>query len=261
MAERFAQMREAMNELQTGSEQALAKILDRGQYSRIKQIQLQMEGIPALLRPDMAEKLSISEEQAEEIQGLLREGRQSARENGRAYFEIMREAVPDQGNNAQNANNPQNGQNGQNAGNNGRGGRNGPNMRDPAVQAAVKSFMDKPATKAKLEEMKSQNDKLQNQLVASVNRILSRRQATAYKKMLGPAFDMAKLAGGPGQAPGNRNGRGNQANASSTAAKAQASDDDEAPAAKPAAKAAAKAKSSTTTTKRKSLRELRGLDQ
>ena len=105
--------------------------------------------------------------------------------------------------------------------------------------------------------MKAANDKLQNQLVAAVNRVMSKRQVAAYRKMLGAPFEIAKLMGGPGQGPGNPNGRANPANASQTASKAQASDDAAAATAKPAAKA----KSSTTTTKRKSLRELRGLDQ
>jgi hypothetical protein len=116
----------------------------------------------------------------------------------------------------------------------------------------MQNFMEKPETKAQLEKMKAQNDKLQNQLVASVYRVLTKRQGAAYKKMLGAPFDASKLTGGPGQ--GGRNGGTAQATASA--------DEEEKLQAKPAAPAP-KAKSSAaakSTAKRKSLRELRGLD-
>ena len=48
MAQRFAAMREAQMVLDQDIEQALASILDREQYRRLKQIQLQVEGIGAL---------------------------------------------------------------------------------------------------------------------------------------------------------------------------------------------------------------------
>lgn len=47
MAEHFAAMREAQMVLDQDIEQAVASILDRGQYRRLKQIQLQVEGIGA----------------------------------------------------------------------------------------------------------------------------------------------------------------------------------------------------------------------
>jgi hypothetical protein len=257
-AQRFAMMREAMNEIQQASEQALARILDRGQFGRLKQIQLQLDGVRALTRPDMAEKLSLSDDQVEEIQGLLDQSQQARRENGRAWGEMMKTAFPNPnpGNNGQNGG----GQNGGGAQNGGRGGRGGMNPRDPAFQEAMKNFMERPEVKAKMEEMQTQNEQIQNQLNAAVNRVLGKRAATAYKKMLGAQFDLSKIRGGPGQGPWNRNRNGNQANATKSASKAEASnsgDEDGAATAKPAAK------SNTTTAKpkRKSLRELRGLDQ
>ncbi len=184
MAERLATMQEAETALDQEAEQALAKILDRGQYGRLKQVQLQVEGVAALLRPDMIEKLSLEEEQVQQIQELVAQGFQARRKNDRAVFDMMRSAVPDQGNNGRN--------------------RGGPNLQDPATQEAMKAFMDKPETKAKLEQMRTEGTKLQNQLTAAVNRILSRRQAAAYKKMLAVPFEVSLLSGGAGQAPGNR---------------------------------------------------------
>jgi hypothetical protein len=117
--------------------------------------------------------------------------------------------------------------------------------------------MDKPETKAQLEQMKTQNQKLQNQLVSAVYRAMTKRQVTNFKAMLGAPFDATKLQAAQGQQ--------GQSGTETAAQPKSADDDDEAPKAKtaaPAAKAAApaaKAKSSTTA-KRKSLRELRGLD-
>jgi len=244
-AQRFSQMMEAMNEIQQSSEQSLARILDRGQYSRLKQIQLQAEGLSALLRPDMAEKLNLSDEQIQQIGGLINEGRQAQRDNGRAWGEMVRAAVPPPATGG-----AQNGQNG----NNGRQG--GPNFRDPAYRDAMQKFMERPETKAKMEQMRSQNDKILHQVTAEVNRVLGRRQAAAYKKMLGAPFELARLTGGRGQGQGNRDRDASAANATS---KGQASGaTEESATAKPAAPKASS--SSTAKAKRKSLRELRGLD-
>ena len=48
---RFATMQEAETALDQEAEQALAKILDRGQYGRLKQVQLQVEGVPRCSGP------------------------------------------------------------------------------------------------------------------------------------------------------------------------------------------------------------------
>jgi hypothetical protein len=151
----------------------------------------------------------------------------------------------------QNGNNPQNGQNGGN-GQNGNNGRRGPNFRDPAFRDAMQKFMERPETKAKMEEIRTQNDKILGQVTAEVNRVLGRRSALAYKKMLGAPFDLTRLTGGPGQ--GNRNG--NTANAASKV-QASGADAKDAATAKPAPKTNS---SSTSKAKRKSLRELRGLE-
>ena len=139
------------------------------------------------------------------------------------------------------------------------GGRNRPNFRDPAFQEAMKKYMEQPEVKAKMEEIRPRARRSRSSSRLEVNRVLGKRQAALYKKMLGAPFDLAVLRGGPGgRGPGNRNG--NQANASKTATKAQASgsDEEDSETAKPAAKAV---KAATAKPKRKSLRELRGLDE
>ncbi len=241
MAERFAAMREGQMVLDEDIEKALASILDRGQYGRLKQIQLQVEGISALLRPDMIEKLNLDEFQVEQIRELLDQSHQAQRESGQVMMEMIRTALP----------NPA--KNGQNSG--------GPDMRDPAVQEAMKAYMAKPEVRAKMTEMHAQSTKLQDRLLAVVvSRVFGKRQAATYRKMLGAPLDLTGTRGGSGQGPGNRSPGANQSDRANAAGQAEASDseDDEPAAAKPAPKS--KVTDANAKPKRKSLRELRGDD-
>ena len=86
MAARFAEMGEARMVLDEDIENALASILERGQYGRLKQVQLQVEGISAIMRPDMIEKLNLDEFQVEQIRELLDQSRQAQRESGQVMM-------------------------------------------------------------------------------------------------------------------------------------------------------------------------------
>jgi hypothetical protein len=257
--QRFAAMREAMNELNQGAEQNLARILDPRQYTRLKQIQLQLEGPSALARPDMVEKLNLDDAQVEQIQGLIEEHRQAQREGFRARGELMKSAMP-------NLPAPNPGNNGQNGGNRGNRAR----FNDPAFQEAMKKFWESPETKAKMEEFRNQDEKLNNLFAAAVNRVLTKRQSAAYKKMLGAPFDRSKL-GGPGGFPWNRRGNANGPgtsrtgtnNPSSSTAKSESGFIDEV--GTTSTKSSASTKSgpgdspAPARSKRKSLRERRGI--
>jgi hypothetical protein len=256
--EQRAVLQEQMNQLQRVAEQALVKIIGTGAYGRIKQIQLQLQGPGALLSDEMKEKLNLSDEQVEQLQELIN-GRNRARfEEGRARMDLMRAAFPAPANADANADA------GNNGGRGGRGGRGGINFRDPAIQDAMKAYMEKPEVKAKMAEFQGQQEKVDAQLMAAVHRTLGKRQDASYKKLLGAPFDLSKLRGGPGRGFG-RNGAGNQADATKNAPETKAATgfDDDSPAAKPASaptsppKAAAPAAAKA---KRKSLAAERGLD-
>jgi hypothetical protein len=241
LAARFAAMGEARMVLDQDIEKALASILDRGQYGRLKQIQLQVEGISALLRPDTIEKLNLDEFQVEQIRELVDQSNQAQRKNGQAMMEMMRTALP---NPAKNGPNP-----------------GMPDMRDPAVQEAMKAYMAKPEVRAKMTEMHAQSTKMQSQLLAVVmSRVFGKRQLATYKKMVGAPLDLSRTRGGQGQRPGNRPPGENQSDRADAAGKAEASDsDDDVPAtSKPAPKS--KGTDAKATAKPKSLRELRGGD-
>ncbi len=246
--EQMAEIQQARTGLQRSAEQSLAKIIGTAAFNRLRQIQYQRQGPSLLLQPEWAEKFNLDDEQAEQIRALLNEGRQAQRQAGRQRMELMKGAFPT----------PPGGNGGGGNGNNGRGGRGGRggglNFQDPAFQDAMKTYMEKPEVKAKLEEFQNQQQKLDTQLMAAVHRVLDKRQSAAYKKLLGPPFDLTLLRGGGPGGFGNRNA--DTAKQATNKAKSQsgAEDDDESP------KASTVKSPATAQPKRKSLRELRGID-
>ena len=118
----------------------------------------------------------------------------------------------------------------------GRGGRGGCriNFRDPAVQDAMKAYMEKPEVKAKMAEFQTQQEKEDAQLMAAVHRTLGKRQDRQLQEVAGCAVRPHQdSVGGPGRGFG-RNGAGNQADATKNApnTKAASGFDDDEPAAK-----------------------------
>ena len=91
-AQQFALMRETMTEIRQSGEQSLAKILDKGQIARLKQIELQLAGPGPVFRPDIIEKLNINEDQQASLQELRNERRQMQREIGKAQRDAMKTA-------------------------------------------------------------------------------------------------------------------------------------------------------------------------
>jgi hypothetical protein len=262
-------MQQAMDELRLTTEQTLAKFLSRGQLNRLRQIQLQLEGPDALVRrPEIAEKLNMDEAQLEQLRELRNERDQARRQSFAARGELFRQLRPNNQN--QNGGGQQGGNNGGNNGGgnagNGNGGRGNNRRFDPE---AFRQFMERPEVKAKMEEFRVEQEKVQDQYLLAVNKILSPRQRANYKKMLGPPFDRSKMGPGPWGGPGGPRAAGNQANTkgAGTAAAKSGDDDDgdgentaatKAPATKPAAKPAA-----TTPAKKSrsnSLRAQRGLE-
>jgi hypothetical protein len=269
-AEQREMMREAMTALRQSAETSLGRILDKGQATRLKQIQLQLEGPTVVLREDMMEKLGIDEAQVVMIREVQGENRTLRRETQRSRGDIMKTAFakmnPTPRNNAQDGGDDGNGGGGGNNAtpNNGRngGGRGGRGNFDPE---AMRKVMEAPEVKAQMEQIQGQEQKLTNQLAAAVNKVLTPRQRAMFKKMLGPPFDRSQMGrGGPwggrgGVGPGGNPATTKGATAAKAKSKTQAStgdDDDETPKAK--ATTAAPAKATSTAPKRKSLREQRG---
>ena len=76
-AQGWQMMREAMDQLQHESERELGRALDKNQVKRLKEIQLQVEGPFAVLRPEITEKLELGEEQVAQIQEIQNESNQA----------------------------------------------------------------------------------------------------------------------------------------------------------------------------------------
>jgi Spy/CpxP family protein refolding chaperone len=263
-AAQFQMMREAMTELRQSAETSLGRILNKAQVNRLKQIQLQLEGPEALVRrEDVQEKLNIDEAQVAMMQEIVNENRNLGRETGRARRDMMKVAFarinPNPGNDGQDGGNGNGGIGGNNGNGNNGGGRGGRGNFNPE---AMKKVMEDPQVKAQMEQIQNQEQKLSAQFAVAVNKVLTPRQRSMYKQMLGPPFDRSQMGGGGPW--GGRGGFGPGANRTTTksaaAAKTGASDnedDDETPKAKSTTAAPAKAKPATAP-KRKSLRELRG---
>ena len=278
-------MREAMQQLQQETDSELARVLDKSQFKRLHEIQLQAEGPSAVLREDVAEKLEINEEQHAEIQGILSEANAARRQIMTKNFQFMRSLMPApaggtppaQGGPAATAAGGQNGgQNGQagagagcgrrarrtrghegargghGAGRAGQAGQNRPRF-DPAE---MQKIMEKPEVKAKMEEARKEQQQLRDKEYAMVYKAMDRRQVSAFKKMLGKPFDVDSLTqgffrGGPGR--NGPNAGGPQAKDAAKAAPATTGTE---------AKADTKTSTTTkqaTTPRRQSLRERRGL--
>jgi hypothetical protein len=204
----------------------------------------------------MVEKLLLDDTQIEMIQGLMDEHRQAQRENFAASRDVFRAAM---------GNNPNAGQNGGNAGNGGNGAqrKNRPRF-DPE---AFRKAMENPEVKSKMDEVRAEGERIDNQFAAAVSKLLTPRQRSNYRKMLGAPFDRSKLGGPPWAQPGRNAPNAGTAKTANPATKAAPpasassgqQDEGDSTTAKPAPAAATDEQSPRARPKRKSLRELRGI--
>ena len=110
----FMMMRQVMQQLQQAGESSLARILDKNQMKRLREISLQSAGPAAVLREDVVEKLEITPDQVTEIQQTVNESNQARRQLMAQSFQFMRSLMP--------APPPGNGQAANNGAGNGQGG-------------------------------------------------------------------------------------------------------------------------------------------
>ena len=232
-AQGWQMMREAMQQLQHETDGQLARVLDKTQFKRLHEIQLQAEGPGAVLREDVAEKLEINEEQHAEIQGILQEAGKARREVMRKNFQFMRSLMPhprrresagpggpaadaaaaaeDGGQPAAGAAAPGGpgrrtrwtGRTRRNGQAQGQGGAWWPRIALDSTRPRWQKVMEKPEVKAKMEETQKEQKQLRDREYAMVYKAMDRRQVSAFKKMLGKPFDVDSLMGrlfrgGPG---------------------------------------------------------------
>lgn len=236
-------MMDAMAEIGQMTDQVIEKILNKAQKARLNQIALQIEGIPALGRPEVAEKVMFDETQLEQVQGILEEMRTAQGESMQKVFASF-------------------------GGRGGPGGRPGgqqapaadaavvtPTKTDIAKAEAAKADAEKAATAAeeagvapkaapgkgptggrggnrpdlttpegqaatrvRTEGMAQANKEVQSteaKAETMIAKIMTKGQKANYKRLLGAKYDLAKLVvqggrgggpGGPGGGPGGPGG-------------------------------------------------------
>lgn len=163
---------QAMDALQVEIEAAFLKPLDAKQKARIKQISLQAEGVAALQKDEVIDKVGLSEEQVAAVQAVRDELRNNQRQ-------LM----------------------GQLFNNNGGGGGPGGGRPDPAM-------FQTPEFQAKLKQVEGDQKKLTSSSMSMALKALTSGQRTIFKKMLGEPFDVSQVGGGmmarfrPQPAPG-----------------------------------------------------------
>ncbi|WP_337173154.1 hypothetical protein [Paludisphaera sp.] len=191
----FQQVRQAEQKLRKDEEAALAKILDAKQMKRLREISVQLEGPFAILsNEELAQKLSVNEEQF----GRIREIQQKSMQSGRNAFQPMRELME-----KFRATQPQAQNQEGNAQNRGRGGFGN------FDREAFQKFMDQPDSRAALEKMRDDQLARRDAEFSAVLKVLDRGQASKYRNMLGDKYDttalMRGMFGGP-RGPGGPGG-------------------------------------------------------
>jgi hypothetical protein len=149
---------------------AIAKILTRSQCIRLEQIALQQEGLWALTRPEIAQRLNMSPEQQELIQEIMVQLRQEMLQQAESDLSQM-------------------------------SGESSENVRPD--HEATQAKEQTPEPKSQMVKMQKAEDRLRQQVARGrqqasqeIGKILSRKQKAAFNRMLGKPFDITKPGGG-----------------------------------------------------------------
>ena len=184
-------MLETITAITRDGESGLAKILGKKQLVRLNQIALQMEGVSALARPEVAEAIYLMPEQVEQIQEILAEAK--TRQIGHFLTQgfAMRgrrdapQPRPDQAK-ADTA-------------------KADPKADDPEAQAKRRQA-DRERMRTEFTKFRDGSDQIQDATTLKILRVLAKKQRERFDKLLGEPFDPAKLNGpggfgGPGSQP------------------------------------------------------------
>jgi hypothetical protein len=189
-------MIETMTTLVREGESGLAKILDKKQSARLSQIALQMEGISALGRQEVADAVYLSDDQVEAIREILQETKNNQMGLMMRQALTMRRprsgpAAPqpaDQNPRAAKAGDPQAAE--------AKGQPAARDDEDPEA-AAKRRAADREKRMGELSKFREGFDRIQDENNAKILRLLTRKQRDRFNKLLGEPFDASKL-GGPG---------------------------------------------------------------
>jgi hypothetical protein len=175
----FTSMMEQFSSFVRENENGLAKILNAAQRKRLNQISLQMEGISALTRPEIAEALGLLDEEQEQIRQLLNQSR--TQQMGTWIGSMMTIRRPQKPGDDPKA---------------------GPSTtkpgeaplasNDPQAEAKAKVAREK-AMKQGFETMRDRTDQIHAATVKEIVNLLTRSQRAKFEIMLGKPFDPKKV--------------------------------------------------------------------
>jgi Spy/CpxP family protein refolding chaperone len=148
-------------------ESAIARILTPRQRSRLAQIALQIEGLWAVTRPEVASRLNMSPDQVEQIGMILVEMGEAQKQLRMAQRERLM-PLPDLG--------------------------EGDGDQDKQVKQ-LRQY---------LERTRRDSDRLRERALREIGRVLTRRQRAAFAKLLGEPFDLSPVRPGDHSGPGAR---------------------------------------------------------
>ncbi len=177
-------------------ETSLAKILTKKQYTRLNQIALQMEGVAALGRDDVAEAIFLSPDQIETIRQIMTENKT------KQIGFIMGQAFAMRGQRGQGQGRLQ----GQGQGEEARPGERPQSKaapaqdEDPEAQAKRRAA-NRERMEGQFTKMRNGTDDIQNATTTKILKVLTKRQRERFDKLLGPPFDPKKFSfpGQPGR--------------------------------------------------------------
>jgi hypothetical protein len=192
------QMMGQVNALLGENERGIERILTRKQWTRLQQINLQMQGLTALTRPDVARKLVLAPEQLEQIHAILAQAQfrqlgywmqQGAAMRQQAEADRRRrdagapdpEAVPAEPA-AEEADD--------------RADRADAEPGDAEPRDARRRRM-----RSRFESMRDGADRLHQETIDRLLRVLTRRQRLQFERLLGPPFDPDALTPDPARRP------------------------------------------------------------
>lgn len=205
----FARMQQTQATMQAENKAALGKILTSKQANRLYQISLQLEGPTAVTRPEVAQKLRLTEQQLMEIE-QVRTGSQVAQ---RELFSQMRgmfgggRGGPGAPGGPGNAQGTPAGPGGATKGQQARPG--GPGGGQPFDREAMREYFQSEEFKTQRAKMDEQREAIQDKMEEGIGKVLTKYQRASFNKMLGEKFDTSKMRGfgGPGGGPGGNNRR------------------------------------------------------
>ena len=149
----------AQAEFDTNSEQAIAQVLEPKQMTRLRQIALQQEGLMAVTRDEIAEKINLSDPQREAIREIIQEMRA-------AQGELLRSLS----------------------------GGTGIMVASVKADPAGGPPRPDPATMDRLKKMHEGREKIQKTDLQRINKLLTKKQGAAFTKLMGEPFDLKKLS-------------------------------------------------------------------